>query len=109
MASYYNTSLLSYLQTTTTARVGARLFNLFQYTYDITVVLVQLRCDVEAAGVASDIGIALLECYLPEEEEDRSNIELLDADFFDDECVVIVYRLHSRESQSNGRFFYPLG
>ncbi|KAF8203639.1 anaphase-promoting complex, cyclosome, subunit 4-domain-containing protein [Pholiota molesta] len=63
-------------------------------------VLVQLRCDVEAAGVPSDIGIALLECYLPEEEEERSNIELLDADFFDDECVVIVYRLHSREKQA---------
>ena len=47
----------------------------------------------------SEIGIALLECYLPEEESEaaRSNIALLDADFFDDECVVIVYRLQERE------------
>ncbi|KAF9481412.1 hypothetical protein BDN70DRAFT_876389 [Pholiota conissans] len=64
-------------------------------------ILVQFRCDIEAAEAQSEIGIALLECYLPEEEEeDRSNIELLDADFFDDECVVIVYRLDTREKQA---------
>lgn len=68
--------------------------------------LTQLRFGIEASELPSEIGIALLEYYLPEEylagegrEESQVDLELLDADFFDDECVVIIYRLRKRESQ----------
>lgn len=71
--------------------------------------IAKLRFRVGMPEAPSEIGIALLECYLPEEEDEaaRSNLALLDADFFDDECVVIVYRLQERESESNRRFFTP--
>ena len=69
--------------------------------------LTQLRFGIEASELPSEIGIALLEYYLPEEylagegqEESQVDLELVDADFFDDECVVIIYRLRKRESQS---------
>ncbi|KDR85006.1 hypothetical protein GALMADRAFT_233556 [Galerina marginata CBS 339.88] len=65
-----------------------------------TILLTQHRFGVEAPEPPSEIGIALLECYLPEEGQERSNFDLLDADFFDDECVVIVYRLRQGEEQS---------
>lgn len=68
--------------------------------------LTQLRFGIEASELPSEIGIALLEYYLPEEylagegqEESQVDLELLDADFFDDECVVIIYRLRKKESQ----------
>jgi hypothetical protein len=70
------------------------------------VLLTQLRFGIEASELPSEIGIALLEYYLPEEylagegqEESQVDLELLDADFFDDECVVIIYRLRKKESQ----------
>ena len=70
--------------------------------------LTQLRFGIEASELPSEIGIALLEYYLPEEYlgegEEESQVDLLDADFFDDECVVIIYRLRKRESQSKS---YP--
>ncbi|KAF8973944.1 anaphase-promoting complex, cyclosome, subunit 4-domain-containing protein [Flammula alnicola] len=66
-----------------------------------TMLLTQLRFGVEAAELPSEIGITLLECYLPEEDEEQSNFDLLDADFFDDECVVIVYRLVQGETTLN--------
>ncbi|PPQ80812.1 hypothetical protein CVT25_001937 [Psilocybe cyanescens] len=62
--------------------------------------LVKLRFGVEASELPSEIGIAVLECYLPEEGEEQSNFDLLDADFFDDECVVIIYRLREGEKQA---------
>ncbi|KAF8807426.1 hypothetical protein BYT27DRAFT_7099450 [Phlegmacium glaucopus] len=68
--------------------------------------LTQLRFGIEASELPSEIGIVLLEYYLPEEylagegqEESQLDLELLDADFFDDECVVIIYRLRKREKQ----------
>lgn len=61
--------------------------------------LVQLRFSIEASGLPLEIGVALLECHLPEEgqEESQPDIEILEADFFDEESVVIVYRLQTRE------------
>lgn len=72
------------------------LTNIFQ-----KVLLVQLRFSIEASGLPLEIGVALLECHLPEEvqEESQPDIEILEADFFDDESVVIVYRLQTRESK----------
>ena len=69
--------------------------------------LTQLRFGIEASELPSEIGVGLLEYHLPEEylggegqEESQVDLELLDAEFFDDECVVIVYRLRKKESQS---------
>lgn len=72
------------------------LTNIFQ-----KVLLVQLRFSIEASGLPLEIGVALLECHLPEEgqEESQPDIEILEADFFDEESVVIVYRLQTRESK----------
>lgn len=66
----------------------------------MTVLLCQLRFGVEASEFPSSIGGVLLQCYLPEEGDEESNLDLLDADFFDDECVVIIYRLRGGESKS---------
>ncbi|KAJ3508934.1 hypothetical protein NLJ89_g5481 [Agrocybe chaxingu] len=64
-----------------------------------TMLLTQLRFSVEESGLPSQIGVALLECYLPEEGQEDSSLDLLDADFFDDECVVIVYRPRRGQKQ----------
>ena len=69
------------------------------------VLLTQLHFGAEVSELPSEIGIALLECYLLEEGEERSDFDLLEADFFDDECVVILYRLRQRESQCKRSFF----
>jgi len=70
------------------------------------VLLTQLHFGVEVSELPSEIGIALLECYLLEEGEERSDFDLLEADFFDDEYVVILYRLRQRESQYKRSFFF---
>lgn len=62
--------------------------------------LTQLHFGVEVSELPSEIGMVLLECYLLEEGEERSDFDLLEADFFDDECVVILYRLRQREKQT---------
>ncbi|KAJ6610891.1 anaphase-promoting complex, cyclosome, subunit 4-domain-containing protein [Mycena sp. CBHHK59/15] len=56
------------------------------------------------------VGVALLECCLPAEQEEASpaHLELLEADFFDDECVVIVYRLRNQPA-SGGAFIATVG
>lgn len=49
------------------------------------------------ASSATHVGVVLLECCLPlEAEESVVDLDLLEAEFFDDECVVIVYRLPSQ-------------
>ncbi|KAH9486913.1 hypothetical protein JR316_0000979 [Psilocybe cubensis] len=70
----------------------------FPYPDSNALLLVELRFEVEAPELPSEIGVALLECYLTEEGEEQSNFDLLDADFFDDECVVIIYRLREGET-----------
>lgn len=35
----------------------------------------------------------LLECNIPNEDGVNQEFDILEAEFFDDECVVIVYRL----------------
>jgi len=48
--------------------------------------------------LAPEIGAAILECCL-EEKAGEGDIYPLNAEFFDDESVVIVYRLHEGESK----------
>lgn len=42
------------------------------------------------------IGICLLECFVANEDGVRVDIDLLNAEFFDDETIVIVYRLRDQ-------------
>lgn len=62
--------------------------------------MVQLRVRVEAVDLPPEVGVAILECCHVEEE---SHMELLNAEFFDGESVVIAY-LHQGESWYNKRF-----
>ncbi|KAF8642235.1 hypothetical protein AX16_009510 [Volvariella volvacea WC 439] len=41
------------------------------------------------------VNVALLDCFATEDSD--SNIEILEAEFFDDESIVVVYRLPSRD------------
>ena len=59
----------------------------------------QLRFSLEAVDVPPEIGVAVLECCLPEEEAGEGDIKPLNAEFFDDESVVIVYRLREGDSE----------
>ena len=49
--------------------------------------------------VPPEIGVAVLECCLPEEEAGEGDIKPLNAEFFDDESVVIVYRLREGDRE----------
>jgi hypothetical protein len=59
-----------------------------------------MRYGQEASQMSLPIDIALLECRLPEEAQERMEItedfDLLEADFFDDESIVVVFRLHRK-------------
>ncbi|KAF9015181.1 anaphase-promoting complex, cyclosome, subunit 4-domain-containing protein [Cyathus striatus] len=59
----------------------------------------KLSYTTEASGSPFAVSIALLECYLPEEEQEETvhDLELLEAEFLDDECVVIIYRLRDND------------
>lgn len=50
----------------------------------------RVRVSLEAVDLPPEIGVAVLECCLP---EDETEISVLNADFFDDERVVIIYRV----------------
>lgn len=51
-----------------------------------------------------NVGIALLECCIAGEEGAQVDLELLEAEFFDDECVVIVYRLRTEGGKQKAIF-----
>lgn len=61
------------------------------------ILLIRLGLSLEAIDLPPRIGVAILKCVLPEEGE-GCTVGLLDADFFDDESVIIVYRLREGES-----------
>lgn len=66
-----------------------------------SVCLVRLRITNEVSELPIQAHVALLECCLPgEEEEILVHLDLLEVEFFDDECVVIVYRLRDQDSKS---------
>lgn len=66
------------------------------------VLLLRLQFGIQSHE-ASQIDVALLECNLPEEDEEvqRLDLELLDFDFFDDESVIVGYRIADGESKCN--------
>ncbi|TFK41138.1 anaphase-promoting complex, cyclosome, subunit 4-domain-containing protein [Crucibulum laeve] len=58
--------------------------------------LARLSFNATTSELPCEVGVALLECYLPEEhEQGLLDLDLLEAEFLDDECVVIVYRPRS--------------
>ncbi|PPQ64261.1 hypothetical protein CVT24_008399, partial [Panaeolus cyanescens] len=65
------------------------------------VILTQLRAEVGEGEVASEIGVGLLQCYLPEEDgQGTMDLELVDGEFFDDEWLIIVYRVREGEKKT---------
>ena len=62
-----------------------------ELTIPSTVYLTRLRYGHEAPSL-NDLGVAILECRLREDSHGIVDFDLLDADFFDDESLVIVYR-----------------
>jgi hypothetical protein len=59
------------------------------------VCLVHFQCNRETTTV---IRAALIECFLPEEGETERKVEIVAADFFDDECMVVVLRVEGGKS-----------
>ncbi|THH16998.1 hypothetical protein EW146_g3736 [Bondarzewia mesenterica] len=59
--------------------------------YRTCLFLIRLRYGHEAPGSLIDLGMAILECRL-REGDGVVDFDLLDAEFFDDESLVIVYR-----------------
>ncbi|KAF8641031.1 hypothetical protein AX17_000676 [Amanita inopinata Kibby_2008] len=59
-------------------------------------ILIRLRFNNEAAEIPCEVGFLAVECHLPE-EDGQAEIDLLEAEFFDDELVVIIYRLRRRD------------
>lgn len=59
--------------------------------YRTCLCLTRLRYGHEAPSL-NDLGVAILECRLREDSHGIVDFDLLDADFFDDESLVIVYR-----------------
>jgi hypothetical protein len=61
-----------------------------------------MRYNQEASHIPSPIDVALLECRISAEAREQlkmvDDFDLLEADFFDDESIVIVLRL----SRTNG-------
>jgi anaphase-promoting complex subunit 4 len=53
------------------------------------------------------IGVVLLECCLTDDVDDRrkrlDSFDLLEADFFDDESIVVVFRLRTEDSKPEAR------
>lgn len=65
-------------------------------SHDCLVCLSRLYYREEALESPSEIGIVLLEPFLTDNEE--TGLDLLEADFLDDDYVVIVYRNRGEDS-----------
>lgn len=61
----------------------------------------------EASHIPPPTDIALLECRLTEEAQEQlaltDDFDLLEADFFDDESIVIVFRLRRTNGTSHSK------
>jgi anaphase-promoting complex subunit 4 len=62
------------------------------------VCLARVRFGGKTSQLPPSVGIALLDGMLPAEQEEASplHLEILDAQFFDDSCVVIIYRIRNQ-------------
>ncbi|KAF8626535.1 hypothetical protein AX15_004838 [Amanita polypyramis BW_CC] len=64
-----------------------------------SLIITRLRFNNEVDRVPYEVGIIPIEIRLSEEnnEGEQPGFELLEAEFFDDELIVIIYRLHSTD------------
>lgn len=62
------------------------------------VCIARIRSNNQASDEALQVDVALLDRSLPEGDK-VAELELLEADFFDDECIVIVYRLRNEHRE----------
>ena len=61
-------------------------------------ILARLRFK-EASSVPYEVGFVPIECCLEDEAPDEPpSFDLLEAEYFDDEFIVIIYRLRSKDS-----------
>lgn len=68
--------------------------------------IARLRFNIEASESPLEVAVSLLERGLPVgEEESLVDLDLLEADFFDDECVVIACRLRDQPSKLKSTSF----
>ncbi|PFH54494.1 hypothetical protein AMATHDRAFT_134140 [Amanita thiersii Skay4041] len=66
-----------------------------------SLMLIRLRFNNEADKMPCEVGFIPLECCLSEEgKDDQVAFDLLETDFFDDELMVIVYRLRNRDKST---------
>lgn len=70
------------------------------YNNLLLVILTRLRFN-ETNGIPHEIGFIAIKICLSEEEsnERRPGFELLEADFFDDELIVVIYRVRSKDGK----------
>lgn len=62
--------------------------------------------DRYVAGVHDEIHVSLLECSAG--GEGRADIDILDAEFFDDETLVLVYQAKDTEGKESTFWLYPI-
>lgn len=66
--------------------------------------LARIRHDTKTTLMPSHVNVAVLNCCVPlpgeeDNEKEMMPIELLDAEFFDENSLIVVYRLRNREGQ----------
>ncbi|KAF8078603.1 anaphase-promoting complex, cyclosome, subunit 4-domain-containing protein [Lyophyllum atratum] len=72
------------------------------FSHKRTVCITRIRFTNEVLELPLEVGVVLLEPLLPVGDEAISvDLDLLEADFFDDECMVIVYRIRGRHESAN--------
>jgi len=65
------------------------------------VILARLRFNEDTSGIPHEIGfISIKICLSEESNEHRPGFELLEADFFDDELIAIIYRLRNKDKST---------
>ena len=72
--------------------------------------MAQLRFSNEAPETPLEVNVALLEPVPPTEEEGSfDDVDLLEADFLDDENIVMVFRLRSNPSKLHSLTLWVYG
>ena len=69
--------------------------------------LARVRFGGKTSQLPPSVGIALLDGMLPAEQEEAApaHLDILDAQFFDDSCVVIVYRIRNQPGAVEELFY----
>ncbi|KAK2461900.1 hypothetical protein APHAL10511_006363 [Amanita phalloides] len=66
-----------------------------------TLILTRLRFNNETGGMPYEVGLISVKMGLSEDSnEDQPGFELLEAEFFDDELIAVIYRLRNRDKST---------